>query len=161
MPGEAAGQMIERWPNAPGPLHRPRSARAASWRSAASGDRNEAPKASNQMNDPEVLAKRDAALDWCRHATGHASSYGGKPWRYALIPHDAIAENMTPVGLLNPPSSRQNAEPLDPVSTNPGEGQSVPPLDVMRVFCPMVSSPVRREMARAEYLRDLARFYEE
>lgn len=25
---------------------------------------------------------------------------GGKPWRYALIPHDAIAENMTLKGLV-------------------------------------------------------------
>lgn len=58
------------------------------------------PKASNQMTDPDVLAKRDSALEWCRHASRHAASYGGKPWRYALIPHDAIAENMTLVGLL-------------------------------------------------------------
>jgi len=58
------------------------------------------PKASNQMTDSEVLAKRDSAIEWCRHASSHAASYGGKPWRYALIPHDAIAENMTLVGLL-------------------------------------------------------------
>ena len=58
------------------------------------------PKASNQMTGPEVLAKRDSALEWCRHASSHAATYGGKQWRYALIPHDAIAENMTLVGLL-------------------------------------------------------------
>ncbi len=58
------------------------------------------PKASNQMSDPEVLAKRDAAIEWCQHATEHASSYGGKRWHYALIPHNAIGENMTLVGLL-------------------------------------------------------------
>lgn len=57
------------------------------------------PKASNQMQDPEVLAKRDVAVEWCRHATEHAASYGGKPWTYLLIPHDAIAENMTIKGL--------------------------------------------------------------
>ncbi|RWG87075.1 DEAD/DEAH box helicase family protein [Mesorhizobium sp.] len=58
------------------------------------------PKASNQMSDPEVLAKRDSAVEWCRHASSHSASYGGKPWRYALIPHDAIAENMTLAGIL-------------------------------------------------------------
>ncbi len=58
------------------------------------------PKASNQMTDPDVLAKRDSALEWCRHASHHAASHGGKPWRYVLIPHDAIAENMTLAGLL-------------------------------------------------------------
>ncbi|ACI97544.1 DEAD/DEAH box helicase [Rhodospirillum centenum] len=57
------------------------------------------PKAANQMTDEEVLAKRDAAVKWCRHASGHAGTYGGKPWKYLLIPHDAIAENMTLTGL--------------------------------------------------------------
>jgi type III restriction enzyme len=57
------------------------------------------PKASNNMTDPDVVAKRAVAVEWCRHATEHAASYGGKPWRYVLIPHDAIAENMTLEGL--------------------------------------------------------------
>lgn len=57
------------------------------------------PKASNQMQDPDVLAKRDVAVEWCRRATAHAASYGGKPWTYLLIPHDSIAENMTIEGL--------------------------------------------------------------
>jgi len=57
------------------------------------------PKASNQMDDLVVLAKRDAAIKWCAHATTHATSHGGKPWRYVLIPHDVIAENMTISGL--------------------------------------------------------------
>jgi type III restriction enzyme len=57
------------------------------------------PKASNQMSDSDVLAKRDVAVEWCRRATNHAASYDGKPWMYLLIPHDAIAENMTLEGL--------------------------------------------------------------
>lgn len=57
------------------------------------------PKASNQMADPDVLAKRDVAIEWCRRATDHATSYDRKPCTYALIPHDAIAENMTLEGL--------------------------------------------------------------
>ena len=57
------------------------------------------PKASNQMTDPDVLAKRDVAVEWCRRASDHAKSYRGKPWTYVLIPHDAIAENMTLDGL--------------------------------------------------------------
>ena len=40
-------------------------------------------------------AKKAAAVQWCRHATAHAATYSGKPWRYVLIPHDVIAENMT------------------------------------------------------------------
>jgi type III restriction enzyme len=57
-------------------------------------------KARNQLNDPVVLAKKDAAVNWCERATKHNLDNGGKPWKYALIPHDAIAENMTLAGLV-------------------------------------------------------------
>ena len=53
------------------------------------------PKMATQMKDKDVLAKRDVAIQWCAWASEHAQSYSGKPWQYALIPHDAIAENMT------------------------------------------------------------------
>ncbi len=53
------------------------------------------PKMATQMQDKDVLAKRDVAIQWCGWATEHAKTYGGKPWQYALIPHDVIAENMT------------------------------------------------------------------
>jgi type III restriction enzyme len=59
------------------------------------------PKAQNEMTDPEVLAKRDVAVTWCKHASNHAVTYDGKPWKYALIPHDAIVENMTIDGFAN------------------------------------------------------------
>jgi type III restriction enzyme len=57
------------------------------------------PKAKNEMDDPEVLAKKDAAGKWCKQASDYAKTYKGKPWKYLLIPHDAIAENMTLEGL--------------------------------------------------------------
>lgn len=58
------------------------------------------PKAKNEMASAEVLAKKDAAVLWCNRATAHAQNNGGKPWRYVLIPHDVIAENMTLAGLV-------------------------------------------------------------
>lgn len=58
------------------------------------------PKMATQMTDKDVQAKRDVAVQWCGWASEHASAYGGKPWRYALIPHDAIVENMTIAYLL-------------------------------------------------------------
>ena len=57
------------------------------------------PKARNEMEDPIALLKRDVAVTWCERASTHAKSYRGKPWAYLLIPHDAIAENMTLKGL--------------------------------------------------------------
>jgi type III restriction enzyme len=58
-------------------------------------------KARNGMQDAEVQAKKDAAVQWCRHATGHAVSNGGKPWTHLLIPHNTLTENMTLAGLAN------------------------------------------------------------
>ena len=53
------------------------------------------PKMATQMSDKDVLSKADVAVQWCVWASEHARTYGGKPWRYVLIPHDAISDNMT------------------------------------------------------------------
>ena len=58
------------------------------------------PKAADRMQDPVVLSKARAAVTWCKHATAHELANHGKPWRYLLIPHDAIADNMTVAGLV-------------------------------------------------------------
>jgi type III restriction enzyme len=59
------------------------------------------PKRADQMQNPEVVAKRTAAGEWCKHATEHADQHGGKKWSYLLIPHDAITGNMTLEGLAS------------------------------------------------------------
>ena len=53
------------------------------------------PKMRSQMDDAIVLTKKETAVKWCANASNHARSNGGKPWRYLLIPHDEIAENIT------------------------------------------------------------------
>jgi type III restriction enzyme len=57
------------------------------------------PKRADEMEKKEVVAKANAALLWCQHASDHAAQHSDKPWRYLLIPHDAILENMTLAGL--------------------------------------------------------------
>jgi type III restriction enzyme len=57
------------------------------------------PKAKNEMEDPVVLAKKEVAVQWCQRASDYNANHGGKPWKYALIPHDSITENMTLEGL--------------------------------------------------------------
>ena len=57
------------------------------------------PKRADQMQDKVVLAKAKAAAVWCARAAVFERENGGKPWRYVLIPHDAITENMTLAGL--------------------------------------------------------------
>jgi type III restriction enzyme len=52
-------------------------------------------KRASEMEDPEVREKAEAAITFCRHATAHARENGGKPWRYLLIPHDAVSLSAT------------------------------------------------------------------
>ena len=59
------------------------------------------PKAGHMLQDATVLAKKEAAVAWCRHAGKHAIRHGGKPWCYVLIPHDVIAEHMSLEVLIN------------------------------------------------------------
>lgn len=49
----------------------------------------------SEMDDPEVRAKANAAVTWCQRATEHEQSIGGKPWKYLLIPHDAVTATST------------------------------------------------------------------
>jgi type III restriction enzyme len=58
-------------------------------------------KARNDMESAEVQAKKEAAVKWCVHATKHATDNGGKSWKYVLIPHDAIMENISIAGLVS------------------------------------------------------------
>ena len=53
------------------------------------------PKAKNEMEDPIVLAKKKVAETWCQNASTYAAQHGGKPWKYAIIAHNVIADNMS------------------------------------------------------------------
>jgi type III restriction enzyme len=57
------------------------------------------PKRASEIEDDEVQAKACAAVVWCQRATDHEQQYGGKPWHYLLVPHDAITANKTLHGL--------------------------------------------------------------
>jgi len=57
------------------------------------------PKARNQIDAADVIAKKNAAIQWCNHASNYANDNNGKPWAYILIPHNEIKENMTLKGL--------------------------------------------------------------
>jgi type III restriction enzyme len=63
------------------------------------------PKSVAELDAPDVKAKMNVATKWCSHASSHAKSHGGKPWTYAVIPHNVIAENMTLEGLVRGHSS--------------------------------------------------------
>lgn len=53
------------------------------------------PKAKTEVDDPIVQAKMTVAETWCQNASDYNAKHGGKPWKYVLIPHDRIADNMS------------------------------------------------------------------
>jgi type III restriction enzyme len=58
------------------------------------------PKQASLVNDPNVQAKKSAAVTWCENATKHELSNGGKAWAYVLVPHTAILPSATLKGLV-------------------------------------------------------------
>ena len=49
-------------------------------------------KARMDMGSPDVLAKSEAASQWCKHASQNAKNNDSKPWQYLLIPHDEVGD---------------------------------------------------------------------
>lgn len=52
-------------------------------------------KASNELNNDDVLQKAAAALTYCKNATEFTSQNGGKPWQYLLIPHTVVSKTVS------------------------------------------------------------------
>ena len=51
-------------------------------------------KKEGDMDTAEVREKSCAARVYCQHATEFTTRHVGKPWKYILIPHDAVKMNM-------------------------------------------------------------------
>jgi len=45
------------------------------------------------MSDPDVLAKKERAINYCRVASEYNIANGQKPFKYLFIPHDEVATN--------------------------------------------------------------------
>ena len=58
-------------------------------------------KARNKMNDPDVLAKKERAIKYCRVATEYNVAHGHKGFKYLFIPHDEIRGNSSFNNLKN------------------------------------------------------------
>lgn len=52
------------------------------------------PKAETKMQDADVLAKKQAALKYCKYATEFTSQNSGKQWKYLLVPHNEISRTI-------------------------------------------------------------------
>ncbi len=51
-------------------------------------------KKSYDVDDEEVQEKARAAKEYCKYASEYNTKYGGKSWKYVLIPHEAVKLNM-------------------------------------------------------------------
>jgi type III restriction enzyme len=52
-------------------------------------------KKEGDIETSDVQEKTEAALLYCRNATEFTTQNGGKPWKYILIPHNAVMINMS------------------------------------------------------------------
>ena len=52
-------------------------------------------KKEGAIEDADVQEKTTAALQYCNHASEFTIQNGGKPWKYVLIPHNAVQTNMS------------------------------------------------------------------
>lgn len=52
-------------------------------------------KKKKDIETREVKGKAKAALEYCKYATEYTSKNGGKPWKYILIPHDIVKQNIS------------------------------------------------------------------
>ncbi|MHB9292171.1 putative type III restriction enzyme [Hollandina sp. SP2] len=52
-------------------------------------------KAENQIHAPEVQSKKKAAEVWCAYASKHNAQNNAKPWKYLLISHESVKDNIT------------------------------------------------------------------
>lgn len=57
-------------------------------------------KKETDIDSTEVQEKSQAALIYCKNATEFNIEHGGKPWKYILIPHNAVMLNMSFPGLV-------------------------------------------------------------
>ncbi len=51
-------------------------------------------KKEGDIDSPETQEKSQAALEYCKYATEYTTQNMGKPWKYILIPHNAVMVNM-------------------------------------------------------------------
>ena len=51
-------------------------------------------KSRKELEEDIVMAKADAAIKWCQNASAYLLQHGGKAWKYLLVPHDEVMENL-------------------------------------------------------------------
>ena len=59
------------------------------------------PKMSSQVEAADVQAKKAAAEKYCGYASAFTTKDGGKPWKYAVIPHNAVTRTSSLAFLLS------------------------------------------------------------
>lgn len=58
-------------------------------------------KKKDDIDTDTVQSKAKAAISYCQHATEYNKQIDGKPWKYVLIPHNAVRLNMSLGHLLS------------------------------------------------------------
>ena len=59
-------------------------------------------KRADEIPSKEVQEKAQAALKYCNYATEYIAEFGGKPWKYVLIPHDQVSKTNSFKAVVSP-----------------------------------------------------------
>jgi type III restriction enzyme len=70
-------------------------------------------KKEGDIETAEVREKTEAAILYCKNATEFTAQHGGKPWKYVLIPHNAVMVNMSFETLVRKFEANDNATTYD------------------------------------------------
>ena len=58
-------------------------------------------KGEDRLNDPDVLAKKERAIQYCKASTEWGKANGYKEWRYLFIPSGEILSSSSFINLAN------------------------------------------------------------
>lgn len=58
-------------------------------------------KRADEIPSNEVQSKAQAALKYCNYANEYTTEFGGKPWKYVLIPHDQVSKTNSFKGVVS------------------------------------------------------------
>ena len=58
-------------------------------------------KRADEIPSNEVQSKAQAALKYCNYTNEYTTEFGGKPWKYVLIPHDQVSKTNSFKGVVS------------------------------------------------------------
>ena len=52
-------------------------------------------KRADELEKDSVIAKKEAAQQYCKRASAYTTENGGKPWKYVIVAHDNVSRTVS------------------------------------------------------------------